>query len=101
MTERLEYDALAGSLNTKFGIHVDDANTVEAELTDISEHLLSKRQERFAVVFRVPNETYLGQGMRHLQHETLGEFDLFLVPISRDDQGTCYEAVFNRFRQGD
>jgi len=26
----------------------------------------------------------------------MGDFDLFLVPIGRDDTGTFYEAVFNR-----
>jgi hypothetical protein len=65
-------------------------------LVEVSELTLSTKQERFAIVFRLPNEPFLGQGMRHLQHEGMGEIDLFLVPISRDDEGTCYEAVFNR-----
>jgi len=26
----------------------------------------------------------------------MGEFELFLVPVGRDDGGTFYEAVFNR-----
>jgi hypothetical protein len=101
MSGRMEYDTLAENLNTKFGIYVDDSSAIEAELTEVSEQMLSPRQERFAIVFRVPNETFLGQGMRHFRHEKLGEFDLFLVPISKDDKGTYYEAVFNRFRQGD
>ena len=83
-------------LKTKFRIRVSDTDTVEAELTDVSEHLLSPRQERFSVVFRTPNEIFLGQGMRPFEHDEMGAFDLFLVPIERDDEGTYYEAVFNR-----
>lgn len=99
MTSRLEYDAFAANINTTFGIQLENADAVEAELTQISDHLLSPRQERFAIVFRVSNDTLLGQGMRRLQHEKMGEFELFLVPISKDENGTYYEAVFNRFRK--
>jgi len=83
-------------LNTKFRIRLNESEAVEAELTAVSEHLLSPRQERFSVVFRAPNETFLGQGMRPFQHDEMGAFDLFIVPIERDDEGTYYEAVFNR-----
>lgn len=83
-------------LKTKFRIRVSDTEAVEAELTNVSEHLLSPRQERFSVVFRAPNEMFLGQGMRKFEHDEMGAFDLFIVPIERDDDGTYYEAVFNR-----
>jgi uncharacterized protein DUF6916 len=69
---------------------------VEAELTEVSELLLSPKQERFAIVFRTSNDTFLGQGQREIEHDQMGEFVLFLVPIGRDDEGTSYEAVFNR-----
>ena len=96
MATRLEYKTFADNLHSKFRIHVDDSATVESELTEVSEHLLSTRQERFAIVFRGPSDVFLDQGMRHLEHDSMGEFDLFLVPISRDDKGFYYEAVFNR-----
>jgi hypothetical protein len=31
--------------------------------------------------------------------DEIGVFELFIVPIRRDDQGFYYEAVFNRMRQ--
>jgi hypothetical protein len=40
-------------------------------------------------------EPFLPQGMRKLQHETVGELDLFLVPVGQDAQGFQYEAAFN------
>jgi hypothetical protein len=99
MTALLTHEAFANCLNTTFRIRIDDSTTIEALLIDISEHLLSPQQERFAIVFRAPNEMSLGQGLRRFEHDQMGGFDLFLVPISRDEQGTCYEAVFNRLRK--
>ena len=98
MTDGLTHEAFANCLNTNFRIRVDDSATIEGLLTEVSEHIVSPKQERFAVVFRAPNEMFLGQGMRRFEHDQMGEFDLFLVPISRDEEGTCYEAVFNRLR---
>lgn len=91
-----EHEEFVKHLNTKFRLRLNEHESVEAELTEVSEHLLSPRQERFAVVFRTSNETFLGQGLRPIEHDQMGEFVLFLVPIGRDDEGTSYEAVFNR-----
>ncbi len=92
----LEYDEFAKYLNTKFRIRLSESETLEAELIEISEHLISARQDRFAITFRAANEIFLGQGLRQFEHDQMGEFILFLVPIGRDEQGTSYEAVFNR-----
>lgn len=92
----LEHEEFSRHLNTRFRVHVNDSETTEAELIEISEHLVSARQERFAITFRTSNETFLGQGMRRLDHDQMGSLDLFLVPTGRNEEGTYYEAVFNR-----
>ena len=96
MTARLEHEDFAKHLNSKFRIGVNDKESVEAELTDVSEHRISPKQERFSIIFRTANDFFLGQGQRPLQHDQMGDFSLFLVPIGRDEAGTYYEAVFNR-----
>jgi|SRR5882672_9589528 len=101
MADLPQHAAFAQHLNTIFRVYLDDGNTVDAELITVSDLLLSPRQERFAIVFRGPNETFLGQGNRRLAHDQLGEFELFLVPVFQDDQGTNYEAVFNRIATND
>lgn len=101
MTSPLQHAVFASHVNTVFRIYVDDTNTIEAELVEVSELKLSPRQERFAIVFRGSNEPFLGQGMRRFSHDQMGEFALFLVPISKDDRGTNYEAVFNRIPKND
>jgi hypothetical protein len=30
-----------------------------------------------------------------MEHEEIGAFDIFLVPIGPDEEGLCYEAIFN------
>lgn len=99
MAEQLTHEAFAECLQTRFQVQVAPDQIVELELTHVSEFKVSPRQEQFALVFRGPNEVFLGQGTRSLDHYQMGQFLLFLVPISQDDQGFCYEAVFNRVRE--
>jgi hypothetical protein len=101
MADLPQHAAFAEHLNTIFRVYLDDANTIDTKLVEVSELILTPGQERFAIVFRGPNETFLGQGSRRFGHDQMGEFELFLVPISRDDQGTNYEAVFNRIPKND
>jgi hypothetical protein len=51
-------------------------------------------REPFSLTFAGPGEPLLGQGTYPLSHPTLGEFDLFIVPVERDADGVRYEAVF-------
>ena len=101
MSAPLSHEAFASKLNTTFRIYLDDSTSVEAELVEVSDLKLSAMQERFAIVLRGPNDRFLGQGTRRFEHDELGEFDLFIVPISKDDNSTYYEAVFNRLVKND
>jgi hypothetical protein len=96
MAAALEHSEFSKHLNTKFRIRLNEEQTIDAELVEISEHLVSPRQERFSIVFSTSNDFFLGQGQQQMEHDQMGEFVLFLVPIGRDDKGTSYEAVFNR-----
>lgn len=94
----LTHENFAALLNTKFKVEREDGPNIELHLEEVSELKVSARQEEFSIVFRGPGDTALGQGIRRLNHEQMGEFDLFLVPISRDAEGYRYESVFNRVR---
>jgi len=96
MAADLQHEEFLKHLNTKFRIRVSEADAVEAELTEVSERIMSPRQERFSLVFRTTNQIFLGQGQRAFEHDQMGNFGLFIVPIGRDESGTDYEAVFNR-----
>ena len=96
MAADLTHEEFSRHLNTKFGIRISETQAIEAELTEVSEHLISPRQERFSIVFRTSNEVLIGQGLHRFEHDKMEPFDLFIVPIERDEEGTYYEAVFNR-----
>jgi hypothetical protein len=80
---------------TNFQVKLDDQNCVDLELSEISDLKVYPGQQQFSVVFRGPNEVFLGQGMRSFQHNQLGQFVLFIVPIRQDVNGYYYEAVFS------
>jgi hypothetical protein len=101
MAATLEHDVFSRHLNTNFRISLGESNTVEVDLDTVNELQLSPRQERFAIIFRGPKEPFLPQGSYRFEHDEMGEFILFIVPLRQDDNGTFYEAVFNRTRQPD
>jgi hypothetical protein len=84
-------------LNTKFRVESETANTFELELIKVEEAVTPAGHEQFSLVFRGQPDMPLEQGMYRMEHDTLETSDLFLVPISRDQDGFCYEACFNRF----
>ena len=48
----------------------------------------------FSIVFLEPAAEVLPQAIYRFDHDELGAFELFVVPIARDADGTRYEAVF-------
>jgi hypothetical protein len=55
----------------------------------------SSRREPFSLVFRGPRSPWLPQRIHRIEHEKLGAFDFFLVPIGPDQEGMRYQAIFN------
>jgi hypothetical protein len=98
MEASLTQEEFSQHANSKFQVLIDQDNSVELELTQVSELKIYPEQEEFAVVFRGPLNAFLGQGTRTFKHDRMGEFVIFIVPIAQDAQGFEYEAVFNRVR---
>jgi hypothetical protein len=109
MLEHLHAATFGAQLHTQFSILLASPPVVDVELVEVTERgsadsrqpAAAVRQERFSIVFRGPRERPLGQGTYQMQHDHLGAFELFLVPIGQDHTGVYYEAVFNRLRQQD
>ena len=87
-------------VNTKFRVALDEP--LELELTEVKGYLGKAHEqtgmERFSAFFCGPADRYLRQMVYSLEHEQMGTFELFLVPLSRDETGYRYEAVFNYFK---
>jgi hypothetical protein len=88
-------------VNTKFHARLDADGGVDLELIEVkgymSKHVEQTRMERFSAFFDGPGDLQLPQGLYSLRHEQMGEFEIFLVPIARNESGFRYEAVFNYF----
>ncbi len=96
MPEFFTKESFAEHLKTKFRIPLQASGAVELELVEVVSTLSTPRQEQFSVYFRGPADIYLPQMTYHMEHDALGELDLFIVPVGRGPEGFQYEAVFNR-----
>jgi hypothetical protein len=48
----------------------------------------------FSLIF-VGGDIVLPQAIYRLRHDDMGEVEIFLVPIGKDQHGASYQAVFN------
>ena len=99
MEASLTHEQFSQHVNTRFDVQLDETNATQLELVEISPLNVYPRQEEFSIILRGPLTQFLGQGVRFLSHEQMGEFELFIVPIRQDDKGFYYEAIFNRMRE--
>jgi len=84
----------AEHLNSTFRFHHGPAafDLALVDVTDGSKH----EHINFSLLFRGPLQPLLLQRTYTVEHDRLGQFELFIVPIRRDANGLYYEAVFNR-----
>lgn len=73
----------------------DQSTTVELALVEVVDGSTT-RQVSFSLLFRGPQHPPLTQQIYRFEHDGLGGFDLFIVPVRRDAQGSYYEAIINR-----
>jgi hypothetical protein len=104
MAATLTEEEFSQYVNTKFHVKAEASQPVELYLVDVKGYENKGEpgspggMERFSVFFSGPGDCYLPQKVYSLEHDRMGPFDIFLVPIGRDDRGYNYEAVFNYFK---
>lgn len=92
-------------VNTKFRLNANtaDGSQIQLKLSEVKGYAKKAEEhsgmERFSAFFDGPGEVQLPQGIYSLSHDQMGEFEIFLVPIARDERGFRYEAVFNYFKE--
>ena len=101
MSAQLTEQEFTKHLHTRF--RVTGEQPLELELTEVKGYLSKAHEqsgmERFSAYFHGPGDRYLPQRVYTLEHDVMGAFELFLVPIARDEKGFRYEAVFNYFKE--
>jgi hypothetical protein len=83
-------------LNGRFWLIDEHSEPYAMDLIEVADGHSTRRQEQFSLHFRGDREKIYPQRIYAMKHDSIGEFELFLVPIGRDNSGTLYEAVFNR-----
>ena len=94
--ESFTAETFAPHLGAVFRVLVDDGSELVTELVSVEpyEERGAGRRMAFSLVFLGPSEPLLPQRIYRFRHEELGAFDIFIVPIERDEAGVRYEAVF-------
>lgn len=105
MVKDLDLSTFSPHVNTRFRVRRDASAAVDVELieaTDRSDRGSANsggvQRECFSLVFRGPHGALLEQNTYEIQHDRIGTFHLFVVPVGQDDKGIQYEAIFNRIR---
>jgi len=101
MTANLTEEEFSKHQGTKFHTRLD-ARETDLDLKEVKRYPAATTEqsgmERFSVFFTGPRDPFLPQGSYQMSHESMGRFELFLVPVAGDEQGFRYEAVFNYFK---
>lgn len=101
MPANLTEAAFAEHLNTNFRVRAETPRPVELELVEVKSYRARDNEqggmERFSLYLYGPADIYLPQQTYTLEHSSMGEFEVFIVPVGRDERGFRYEIVFNYF----
>jgi hypothetical protein len=95
----LSKSAFEQNLNTTFWLLDDSQQPQPMDLVELTQGPASPGLEQFSLQFRGDRNRIFSQRTYPMKHDSIGEFELFLVPIAQDANGTLYEAVFNRLMQ--
>lgn len=100
--DELTEELFAQHLNTKFYIPLEERR-VELELVEVvgDKSSLDKIEgvERFDLYFAGPGDFYLPQRIYRMEHEALGQLDIFIVPVALKENRYQYEAIFSRITE--
>ena len=101
--DQLTLASFAELLHSQFRVHVGPATVVELELVEATatpnarmEAAADSALGNFSLIFSGPADRLLAQQMYRFEHPQIGAFDLFIVPIGREEGRLRYQAIFNR-----
>jgi hypothetical protein len=99
MLEALTFETFAPRIGERFRFTAGDGTTMDVTLKEATAlgaapHPSSVRRAPFSVVFLGALRPVWAQSIYRVDHDAIGSFDLFLVPLGPRDGGMQYEAVF-------
>ena len=97
MDQDFTLQTFSEQLNTKFRLHYAPSKSADVELVKVKDLGSTPSHTQFSCIFVAPPEVPIFQSIFRLEHDRLGSFQLFLVPVGKDARGVEFEAIFNRF----
>ena len=101
--EQLSFESIAGLVKTNFRLWLNEQEGMDLELFEITPRSVAAtggangpKYENFALMFRGPADRQLAQQIYLFESAQIGRFELFIVPVGRDQNGALYQATFNR-----
>jgi len=103
MLEQFTLDTFTPRVGTPFLVHARGAEPLRMMLDAATEIPVSGWRPReaaehrtpFTLLFLGPAGFMLPQAIYRFEHEAIGAFDLFIVPVGQTARGVSYEAVFS------
>jgi hypothetical protein len=94
--ESFTSDTFAGRVGETFRVTTPDGRSFDTTLVEaeVCGPARSRFRVPFSLLFRGPLDVLVPQGTYRIEHDELGHFELFIVPVGPDDEGMCYEAIF-------
>lgn len=103
--DQLTWGKFSTLLKSRFKVQAGPSGLLELELEEANAFPSrpspksaagAVRTEGFSLIFSGPITPLLPQGIYRFEHEQLGRFDLFIVPVACSADAASYEVVFNR-----
>jgi hypothetical protein len=96
----LNLESFSRYLNTRFSFAHEELQGLSVKLIEVNDltpkAMATYGKECFGLVFIGPRNAPLRQETYAVTHESLGNFDMLVVPIASKREGVYYEAIFNR-----
>ena len=98
MLDKLAITNFTPYLHQIFRIRLDGVEPIDLELISVTDTGPASRPEArrtFSLIFLGPTSPqYLLQHIYRLEHEQMGELELFIVPLGPQEGRMRYEAIF-------
>jgi hypothetical protein len=98
MLETFTRETFQPHVGQRFRVIVDEQREMRTELTEVNAlgdaAVGGSSRTPFSLLFTAPPRVVIPQATYRIESDVLDPFELFLVPVSSDDAGTQYEAVF-------
>lgn len=98
--EQLSHALLSGLAGTSLRVWIDSEHSLELQLRTATPAKTvaanGLQYEQFTLVFAGPADRLLPQRIYLFEAPSIGQFEMFIVPVGLDQTGVQYEATFNR-----